>query len=152
MLSCIKAYDIRGRIPDELNEDVAWRIGRAFADTLRCENVVVGHDVRLSSPQLAAAVTAGLNDGGSAVVDIGSCGTEEVYFQTAHRGADGGIMITASHNPMDYNGMKLVREGSRPISGDSGLHEIGRLASVPIARKSSAHTVNRADADKSAYI
>lgn len=152
MLICIKAYDIRGRIPDELNQDVAWRIGRAFADTLRCENVVVGRDVRLSSPQLATAVTAGLNDGGSAVVDIGLCGTEEVYFQTAHRGAGGGIMVTASHNPMDYNGMKLVREGSRPISGDSGLHEIGRLASAPIARKSGAHTANRADTGKSAYI
>ena len=152
MLSCIKAYDIRGRIPDELNEDVAWRIGRAFADTLRCENVVVGRDVRLSSPQLAAAVTAGLNDAGSAVIDIGLCGTEEVYFQTAHRGAGGGIMVTASHNPMDYNGMKLVREGSRPISGDSGLHEIGRLASTGLQPKSLDHAPNRGDPDKHAYV
>jgi phosphomannomutase/phosphoglucomutase len=105
MLSCIKAYDIRGRIPDELNEDVAQRIGRAFADTLGCAQVVVGRDVRLDSPHLAAALTRGLNEGGTAVVDIGLCGTEEVYFHTAHRGVGGGIMVTASHNPMDYNGM-----------------------------------------------
>lgn len=152
MLRCIKAYDIRGRIPDELNEDIAWRIGRAFADSLGCKDVVVGRDVRLSSPQLAAAVAAGLNDGGSAAVDIGVCGTEEVYFQTAHRGTGGGIMVTASHNPMDYNGMKLVREDSRPVSGDSGLHEIGRLASGALPPKSLAHAPNRDDQDKRAYV
>lgn len=152
MLKCFKAYDIRGRIPDELNDEIAWRIGRALADTLHSRQVVVGQDVRLNSPQLAAAVTAGLNDGGSAVIDIGTCGTEEVYFQTAHRKVDGGVMVTASHNPMDYNGMKLVREGSRPISGDSGLHAIGQLASAPIAARSAAHAPNRTDPDKSAYI
>lgn len=142
MLGCIKAYDIRGQMLEELNEDVAWHIGRAFADSLRYGNIVVGHDVRLSSPQLAAAVTAGLNDGGSAVVDIGLCGTEEVYFHTAHRGTGGGIMVTASHNPMDFNGMKLVREGSRPVSGDSGLHKIGRLASNALQPRSLAHAPN----------
>jgi phosphomannomutase/phosphoglucomutase len=152
MLSCIKAYDIRGRIPDELNEDVAQRIGRAFADTLGCTQVVVGRDVRLDSPHLAAALTRGLNEGGTAVVDIGLCGTEEVYFQTAHRGVGGGIMVTASHNPMDYNGMKLVREGSRPISGDSGLHDIGRRAEEASFAPAKPHASNLVDADKAAYV
>jgi phosphomannomutase/phosphoglucomutase len=152
MLSCVKAYDIRGRIPDELNEDVAQRIGRAFADTLGCAQVVVGRDVRIDSPRLAAALTRGLNEGGTAVVDIGLCGTEEVYFQTTHRGVGGGIMITASHNPMDYNGMKLVREGSRPISGDSGLHDIGRLAAESSFAPARSHASNLVDADKAAYV
>lgn len=127
-LNCFKAYDIRGRIPDQLNADVAYRIGRAYGQFIRPRTVVVGFDVRLDSPALASAVANGLMDSGSDVVNIGLCGTEEVYFQTFHRGVDGGIMVTASHNPIDYNGMKLVREGSRPISGDSGLGEIRRLA------------------------
>jgi len=128
ILTCFKAYDIRGRLPDQLDEDVAWRIGRAFADELRPKTVVVGRDIRLSSEALAGALTRGLTEGGADVFDIGLCGTESVYFATEHLGADGGIMVTASHNPPDYNGMKLVREGSRPISGDSGLHEIQRRA------------------------
>ena len=152
MLKCFKAYDIRGRVPDELNEDVAYRIGRAFAQILQPEEVVVGRDVRLDSPLLAAAVARGLNDGGAGVIDIGLCGTEEVYFQTAHRGVGGGIMVTASHNPMDYNGMKLVRDGSRPVSGDTGLRDIEALTEsgrfVPAATVGSL----RVDADKSAYI
>jgi phosphomannomutase len=123
-LTCFKAYDIRGRIPDEINEDVAWRIGRAYADVVRPRNVVVGHDIRLSGPSLTVALTRGLTEAGVDVIDIGLCGTEEVYFATWHLGADGGIMVTASHNPADYNGMKLVREQSRPISGDSGLDDI----------------------------
>ena len=127
-LSCFKAYDIRGRVPDELNEDIAYRIGRAFAQHLKPRRVAVGRDVRLSSQALLDALARGLMDGGSDVLDIGLCGTEEVYFATFHHGLDGGIMVTASHNPMDYNGMKLVREGSRPISGDSGLHTIRELA------------------------
>jgi phosphomannomutase/phosphoglucomutase len=127
-LSCFKAYDIRGRVPDELNQDTAYRIGSAYARYLRPRTVVVGYDIRLSSPELAGALTRGLNDEGTDVIDIGLCGTEEVYFQTSHRKADGGIMVTASHNPMDYNGMKLVREESRPISGDTGLNDIKSLA------------------------
>ncbi|MCE7902623.1 MAG: phosphomannomutase [Gammaproteobacteria bacterium PRO9] len=128
MLRCFKAYDIRGRVPDELNEDIATRIGRAFAERLSPGTVVVGEDMRLSSPTLADAVSRGLNAGGADVLRIGMCGTEEVYFATSHLKAGGGIMVTASHNPADWNGMKLVREGSRPISGDSGLAEIGALA------------------------
>ena len=127
-LTCFKAYDIRGRVPDELNEDVAARIGRAFAQHVRPGTVVVGEDMRLSSPALADAVAAGLNAGGADVLRIGMCGTEEVYFATSHLGAGGGIMVTASHNPADWNGMKLVREGSRPVSGDTGLGEIRALA------------------------
>ena len=128
VIECFKAYDIRGRIPDQLNEDVAYRIGRAFAQFLKPKIVVVGQDVRPTSPALTAALMKGLTEGGADVLDIGLCGTEEVYFATSHAKADGGIMVTASHNPADYNGMKLVREESRPISGDTGLDKIQQLA------------------------
>ncbi len=127
-ITCFKAYDIRGRVPGELNEDVAYRIGRAFAQLLQPGKVVVGQDVRPTSPVLAAAVIRGLTEGGADVFDIGLCGTEEVYFATSFAKAGGGIMVTASHNPADWNGMKLVREGSRPISGDTGLFDIRALA------------------------
>ena len=128
VIECFKAYDIRGRIPDQLNEDVAYRIGRAFAQFLKPKIVVVGQDVRPTSPALTAALMKGLTEGGADVLDIGLCGTEEVYFATSHAKADGGIMVTASHNPADYNGMKLVREESRPISGDTGLDQVRLLA------------------------
>ena len=127
-MSCFKAYDIRGRVPEELNEDVAYRIGRAYAQLLQSDKVVVGRDVRPSSEPLAQALMRGLTEGGADVLDIGLCGTEEVYFATSFAKADGGIMVTASHNPADWNGMKLVREESKPISGDSGLNEIRLLA------------------------
>ena len=123
-LPCFKAYDIRGRIPDELDEELAYKIGRAFVDFLDAKTVVVGHDIRLSSPAITASLIDGLTDSGADVTFIGQCGTEEVYFATAELGVDGGICVTASHNPIDYNGMKLVREGSIPISEDSGLREI----------------------------
>lgn len=123
-ITCFKAYDIRGKVPSELNEDVAYRVGRAYVDFLQAKTVVVGHDIRLTSKSLSEALMRGITDAGANVTFIGECGTEEVYFGTFHLQADGGICVTASHNPMDYNGMKLVREGSRPISGDNGLHEI----------------------------
>ncbi len=126
-LTCFKAYDIRGRLPDELNEDVAYRVGRAYAQFLKPKRVVVGHDIRLTSAELTDALAKGLMDSGVDVIHIGECGTEEVYFATFHLKVDGGICVTASHNPKDYNGMKLVREGSRPISGDTGLNDIKRL-------------------------
>jgi phosphomannomutase/phosphoglucomutase len=152
-MKCFKAYDIRGRVPDELNEDIAYRIGRAFARTVGGGQVVVGYDVRRDSPAFARAVIEGLNDEGRKAIDIGLCGTEEVYFQTFHRQVAGGIMVTASHNPIDYNGMKLVREGSRPISGDTGLRDIAHLveedAFGPVA--SSRGRIVR-DHDKSAYV
>ena len=114
-LSAFKAYDIRGRIPDELNEDMAYKIGRAYASLLKPSRVCMGRDVRLSSAAISRAVARGINDLGCDVLDIGLCPTEEVYFATSHFKLDGGIMITASHNPMDYNGMKLVKKESRPI-------------------------------------
>ncbi|MGL5468003.1 MAG: phosphomannomutase CpsG, partial [Shewanella sp.] len=127
LVKAFKAYDIRGRLPDELNEEISYRIGRAYADYLPAKKVAVGYDIRLSSEALAAAVRHGLIDGGVEVVDLGLVGTEEVYFATSHLALDGGIMITASHNPKQYNGMKLVRELSKPISGDSGLNDIKAL-------------------------
>jgi len=126
-MSCFKAYDIRGRLPDELNADQAWKIGRAYAEYIQPQKVVVGRDVRLSSAELCDALSKGLAAGGVDVYDIGLCGTEEIYFATSDQKMDGGIMVTASHNPMDYNGMKLVREGSRPISGDTGLRQIEEM-------------------------
>lgn len=119
-----KAYDIRGKVPDELNEEMAYRIGRAFVDIVKAKKVAVGNDIRLSGPAFKAALVKGLTEVGCDVVDIGMCGTEQIYFATAHLKLDGGIMITASHNPKDYNGMKLVRSESRPISGDTGLKDI----------------------------
>lgn len=123
-LSCFKAYDVRGQVPNELNEDIARRIGRAYADVIGAKKVVVGHDIRLTSEAIKAALTEGLRDGGVDVYDIGQCGTEEIYFATSHADMDGGIAVTASHNPKDYNGMKFVREQSKPISGDTGLFDI----------------------------
>ncbi|MBK0366896.1 colanic acid biosynthesis phosphomannomutase CpsG, partial [Salmonella enterica] len=128
-LTCFKAYDIRGRLGEELNEDIAWRIGRAYGEYLKPKTIVLGGDVRLTSEALKLALAKGLQDAGVDVLDIGMSGTEEIYFATFHLGVDGGIEVTASHNPMDYNGMKLVREGARPISGDTGLRDayIGHL-------------------------
>jgi len=127
-LTCFKAYDVRGRVPDQLNEDIAWRIGRATAEFLQAKRIVVGHDIRLSSPAICAALSRGLQDGGVEVSHIGLCGTEEIYFATSHLGMDGGIAVTASHNPKDYNGLKFVREDSKPISADTGLEDIRALA------------------------
>ena len=125
-LACFKAYDIRGRVPDELNVELVRKVGRAFASFLGARKVAVGHDIRLSSPELAQAVCSGLIEAGVQVLDIGLGGTEQVYFATFHLELDGGIMVTASHNPKDYNGLKLVREDARPISSDTGLKEIER--------------------------
>ena len=127
-LTCFKAYDIRGKLGEELNDDIAYRIGRAYGEYLKPQKVVLGGDVRLSSESLKSALARGLQDAGTNVLDIGMSGTEEIYFATSHLKVDGGIEVTASHNPINYNGMKLVREESKPISGDSGLRDIQRLA------------------------
>jgi phosphomannomutase len=127
-ITCFKAYDLRGRIPNELNDEVAYRVARGYAQFLNPKRVVVGRDIRLSSAALTDAVCRGLTDSGVDVYDIGVCGTEGVYFATFDGAYDGGIMITASHNPPDYNGMKFVREESRPISADNGLEQIRVLA------------------------
>jgi phosphomannomutase len=127
-ITCFKAYDIRGKLIEQLDEHVAYRIGRAFAEYLQAKTVVVGGDIRLTSQPLKLALTAGLIDGGATVTDLGMTGTEEIYFATKYLGFDGGIEVTASHNPIDYNGMKLVKTDSKPVSGDTGLFAIRDLA------------------------
>ncbi|MBO5651545.1 MAG: phosphomannomutase, partial [Selenomonas sp.] len=127
MSYCTKAfgaYDIRGIYPDTINEEIAYRIGRFFPSLFATKKVVVGNDIRLSGPALKAALIKGLTESGCDVIDIGQCGTEMIYFATAHLKLDGGVMITASHNPKEYNGMKFVRQEARPISGDTGLREL----------------------------
>ncbi|MFP6808129.1 MAG: phosphomannomutase [Pseudomonadales bacterium] len=151
-ISCFKAYDLRGRIPDELNEEIAYRVGRAYASWLKPKKVVVGHDIRLSSPAICNALVEGLRDSGVNVFHIGECGTEEIYFATSHFEMDGGIVVTASHNPKDYNGMKLVRDLSKPISGDTGLKEIQALAEAddfgPIKSRGALESIDH----RAAYI
>ena len=127
-IDSFKAYDIRGQIPNQINEDICYRIGNATAEFLNADRIVVGRDMRLTSDKFAGAVTEGLIEAGVDVLDIGLCGTELVYFGVKHLEADGGIMVTASHNPADYNGLKLVREQARPISADTGLVDIRKLA------------------------
>jgi phosphomannomutase len=153
---CFKAYDIRGRVPDQLDADLALRIGRSYGAVFQPGKVALGHDIRLSSPELTANVARGLNEVGVDVLHLGLCGTEEIYhaaFSMAADGVDGGIMITASHNPADYNGMKFVTRNARPVSGQSGLFRIGEMAgsgSVPPMQKNRG-TQQRL-ADKTPYI
>src|SRR5690606_13847997 len=128
IINSFKAYDIRGQIPNDLNPDIAYRIGNATVEFLDAKTMVLGRDIRLSSGEFADAVAAGVREAGADVLDIGVGGTEMVYFATGDMQADGGIMVTASHNPADYNGLKLVREQARPISGDTGLVDIRKLA------------------------
>lgn len=127
-LTCFKAYDIRGEVGVNLTPDIAFRIGRAWAAWLHPRRVVVGADIRLSSETLKNALIDGLTASGVDVIDIGLSGTEEIYFATRELRADGGIQVTASHNPANYNGMKLVREEARPVSNDNGLLEVKALA------------------------
>jgi len=126
-LSCFKAYDIRGRVPDQLNVDLAEKIGVAYATVLKTKKVVVGYDIRESSPELVEALIRGLRAAGTDVYNIGMCGTEQIYFSTFHYKMDGGIMVTASHNPKDYNGLKLVMKDARPVHGETGLNEIKEM-------------------------
>lgn len=145
-LTCFKAYDIRGKLGTELNEDIAYKVGRAYGQIYQPKTIVVGCDIRLSSEDLKQATIRGLNDAGVNVLDLGMTGTEEVYFGAFHLDVQGGIEITASHNPMDYNGMKLVRENARPIGADSGLKEIQALAEsgdfVDVAQKGKIQSYN----------
>ena len=127
-INSFKAYDIRGQIPNDLNPDIAYRIGNATVEFLGARTMVLGRDIRLTSAEFADAVAAGMREAGADVLDIGVGGTEMVYFATGDLQADGGIMVTASHNPADYNGLKLVREQARPISGDTGLVDIRKIA------------------------
>jgi phosphomannomutase len=150
-LTCFKAYDVRGRVPDQLNEDIAYRIGRAYADVIGPAAVAVGYDIRLSSPALCDALTRGLLDAGVDVLSIGQCGTEEIYFAAFHAPVDGGIVVTASHNPADYNGMKFVRKGARPVSGDTGLFEIRDIARAGVFSRSGQGSLQHIDT-RAAYV
>src|ERR1700716_1417181 len=134
-LNSFKAYDVRGRIPDEINESLAYDIGRAYCGFVQPRRVAVGYDIRLSSPQLAQALKRGLMDSGCDVLDIGLWGTEGSYFATFAEKLDGGVMVTASHNPPDYNGLKFVREQSRPISADTGLQDMRKLTESATFKK-----------------
>ena len=149
-ITCFKAYDIRGKLGTQLNTDIAYRIGRAFGQYLKPQQVVVGGDVRLTSAELKNAVAEGLRDAGVDVIDLGQTGTEEIYFATSHLAVDGGIEVTASHNPMDYNGMKMVGRGSKPISSDNGLLDIKALAEsgefTPVSNRGSLTTQSLMDA------
>ena len=149
-IRCFKSYDVRGRIPDELNEDIAKRIGQGYAEVVQPGTAVVGHDIRLTSESIKAALIDGLREQGVDVVDIGQGGTEEIYFATSHLKVGGGICVTASHNPKDYNGMKFVRAESKPISGDSGLKEIQGKAEAndfsPAGKYGSYEAVDTSDA------
>lgn len=145
-LTCFKAYDIRGKLGTELNEEIAYKVGRAYGQIYQPKTVVIGCDIRLTSEDLKQATIRGLNDAGVDVLDLGMTGTEEVYFAAFHLDVQGGIEITASHNPMDYNGMKLVRENARPISADTGLKEIQSLAEseqfIEVEKKGSTQKYN----------
>ena len=125
-IKAFKAYDIRGEYPSEINEDLAYKLGLAFVAEYRAKEIVVGHDIRESSPQLFTQLVAGIRDAGADVISLGFCGTEEVYFNTVYLEADGGVMITASHNPKSHNGFKLVGRDAEPISGSSGLEALKR--------------------------
>jgi phosphomannomutase len=126
-IACFKAYDIRGKVPSELNKELAYKIGRAFSKFTNAKKIVIGYDIRKSSVEISNALKNGITDSGVDVIDIGLCGTEMIYFSTPHFNADGGIMITASHNPPEYNGMKFVGKGSVPVGYDSGLNEVEKM-------------------------
>lgn len=158
---CFTAYDVRGQIPGAFNAGIGARIAQAFGDHFSARKIVVGRDMRLSSPEISEAVIGGLTEIGATVFDIGLCGTEEVYhavFSGERDGVDGGIMITASHNPADYNGMKIVRRGARPVSGDTGLQSIAEMIGdddrmAAIKAKLPERVGKRVEAaDKSAYL
>jgi phosphomannomutase len=131
-----KAYDVRGIYPVELDEEGAYAIGRAYVEQFEPHRIAVGHDMRLSSPSMTEAVVRGAAEAGADVVEVGLVGTEMVYFAVGELGLDGGIAVTASHNPKEYAGMKIVRRGALPVGGDSGLLDIrARALQVPGTRR-----------------
>lgn len=151
-MALFKAYDLRGKVPEELNEDIAYKIGRAYTQLYSPKKVAVGFDIRNESPAITSALIRGLLDGGTDVLNIGLCGTEEVYFATFHNEHDGGIMVTASHNPKGHNGMKLVGPEARPISADNGLMDIKELVEKGNFPDPTNLGKEEIDEDKSAYI
>ena len=127
-ISSFKAYDIRGKLPHEINSEIAYRVGNATAKYLSAKKMVLGRDIRASSNELSESMALGLMDAGVDVIDIGECGTENVYYATGELKSCGGIMVTASHNPSDYNGFKIVGDNAKPISSETGLVDIRKLA------------------------
>jgi phosphomannomutase len=144
-LAAFKAYDVRGIVPTELNPEFAYKVARAYADEIKPSRVCIGYDIRLSGPELYEAMAKGFNDAGVDVIHLGMVGTEMVYFATAHYGFDGGIMITASHNPPEYNGFKMVRAESRPISSDTGLNQIEKRAFDGVWERTGSGTISELD-------
>jgi len=140
-----KAYDVRGLYPTQLDEDGAYRIGRAYVEHFEPRSIAVGRDMRLSSPSMAAAAIEGAADGGADVADIGLVGTEMLYYAVGELGLEGGICVTASHNPRDYTGMKIVRRGALPVGGDSGLLDVRERASADFAPPASRGAVHEED-------
>ena len=137
-IASFKAYDIRGKVPSELNAELAYKVGRTYANYLKAKKVVIGYDVRKSSVELANALADGLTDAGADVINLGLCGTEMIYFGTPFLNADGGVMITASHNPPEYNGLKFVKKGSLPMGYDSDLHILeGEILNDTLGEKAS---------------
>ena len=127
-ISSFKAYDIRGRLPHEINSEIAYRVGNATAEYLSAKKMILGRDIRASSKELSESMASGLMDAGVDVIDIGECGTENVYYATGELKSCGGVMVTASHNPSDYNGFKIVSENAKPISSETGLLDIRKIA------------------------
>jgi len=125
-----KAYDVRGIHPTELDEDGAYSVGRAFVEEFEPRSIAVGRDMRLAAPAMTKALIEGAADGGADVLDLGMVGTEMVYYAVGELGLDGGVCVTASHNPKEYTGMKIVRQGALPVGGDSGLDDVRRRAEV----------------------
>ena len=127
-ISSFKAYDIRGQLPHEINPEIAYRVGNATAEYLSAKKMILGRDIRASSKELSESMASGLMDAGVDVIDIGECGTENVYYATGELKSCGGVMVTASHNPSDYNGFKIVSENAKPISSETGLLDIRKIA------------------------
>jgi len=151
-LACFKAYDVRGRLGDTLDADIVYRIGRAFVAVMGAHTVVTGRDCRSSSQELQEALHRGITDQGADVIDLGLCGTEEVYFATDHFGCDGGLMVTASHNPIDYNGIKMVQSGARPISSGDGMQDIHDMAAANTFPVPTRQGTVRSEACRTAYV
>ena len=151
-LTCFKAYDIRGIVGQDLTQEIAFLIGRAFAQALDAKRVVIGRDCRPTSAALSIATANGLMAGGAAVFDLGLSGTEEMYHATSHFGADGGIEITASHNPAHYNGMKMVGKGSAPLDPATTFAAIRRMAESEIFRAAKPGRLCAAIEARSAYV
>jgi phosphomannomutase len=126
--AAFKAYDVRGIVPDELDADGAYALARGYVSAFEPRVMAIGHDMRLSSPNLAAAAVRGASDAGTDVVDLGQIGTEMLYFAVGEYGYEGGLQVTASHNPAAYNGMKIVRRGALPVGSDTGLDRIKQAA------------------------